>query len=101
MTEPPRPRTPYGDVTPPPKPPWLRGPEDLPPAPGTDRAPLERLRHCWVTSDEHGRVPGLLLEWRETPDGWEGRVVRPVLDMEDEKWRPREEWIPASLLEQG
>ena len=26
-------------------------------------APLERLRHCWVT-DEHGRRPALLLEWR-------------------------------------
>jgi len=28
-------------------------------------------------------VPALLLEWQQTPDGWQGRVVRPVLDMED------------------
>lgn len=49
------------------KPPWLSEPE-----------PIQRLRHCWVTADEHGQVPGLLLEWRQTPNGWEavqGRVV--------------------------
>jgi len=34
----------------------------------------------------------------KTPTGWEGRVVRPVLDMKDEKWRPREEWLPAENL---
>ena len=27
-------------------------------------------------------MPALLLEWRQTPDGWQGRVVRPVPDME-------------------
>jgi hypothetical protein len=53
-----------------------------------------RLKHCWVTADEHGELPALLLEWRETPDGWGARVVRPWLDTEDEKWRPREEWLP-------
>ena len=52
----------------------------------------------WVTADERGRVPALLLEWRQTPDGWQGRVVRPVLDAEDERWRPREEWLPADAL---
>jgi hypothetical protein len=36
-----------------------------------------------VTADEHGHVSALLLEWRETPNGWQGRVVRPWLDMED------------------
>jgi hypothetical protein len=50
-----------------------------------------------VTADDH--VPALLLAWRETPDGWQGRVVRPVLEVEDEKWRPREEWLPAEHLE--
>src|SRR4029077_10728107 len=58
----------------PPKPSWLSEP-----------SPVERLRHCWVTSDEHGRVPALLLEWRETAHGWQGRVVRPMLDVEDGK----------------
>lgn len=71
----------------PPKPPWLSEPK-----------PIERLRHCWVTADEHGRLPALLLEWRETPEGWRARVVRPWLDMEDEKWRPREEWLPAAMV---
>ena len=52
----------------------------------------------WVTADEHGRVPALLLEWRQTPDSWQGRVARPVLDMEDGRWRPREEWLPAENI---
>ena len=43
------------------------------------------------------QVPALLLRWRQTPNGWEARVVRPVLDVEDEKWRPREEWLPAGI----
>ena len=92
------PRTPYGDLTPPVKPPWLSEPTE--PA-MVDRSMLERLRHSWVHVDEHGRVPALLLEWRETPAGWEGRVVRPVLDLEDERWRTREEWLPAEQLEQA
>ena len=73
----------------PPKPSWLSEPS------------VERLRHCWVTADEHGRVPALPLEWRDTPDGLQGRVVRPVLDMEDGKWRPCEEWLPASSVAQA
>ncbi len=36
-------------------------------------------RHCWVhgLQDAPGRWPGLLVEWRQPPDGtgWEGRVV--------------------------
>jgi hypothetical protein len=69
-------------------------------APDVDRAPLERLRHRWVTADEHGQVPAVLLEWCETPDGWQGRVVRPVLD-EYGEWRTREEWLPAEALTQA
>jgi hypothetical protein len=49
----------------PPKPPWLSEP--------TVTEQLRRLRHCWVTADEPGRVPALLLEWRQTPSGWEAR----------------------------
>ena len=52
-------------------------------------------------ADEHPRVPALLLEWRETSDGWQGRVLRPVLDMEDGKWRPREELLPAEDIAQA
>jgi hypothetical protein len=54
------------------------------------------IRPCWVT-DEHGRLPALLLEWRRTVSGWQGRVVRPVL--EDGCWVVVEEWLPASQLE--
>ena len=61
-------------------------------SPSRDR-PVERVRHCWVTTDDHGRVPALLLEWRETPDGWQGRVVRPVLDTDDGRWMPRHQEI--------
>ena len=53
------------------------------------------VRHCWVT-DENGRQPGLLLEWRRTASGWQGRVVRPVL--EHGGWIVAEEWVPAELL---
>src|SRR5690242_14626448 len=37
------------------------------------------IKHCWVT-DENGRLPGLLLEWRRTAEGWQGRVLRPAFD---------------------
>lgn len=95
MTE--RPRTPYGDVeaaaarareTPP----WL--------SPPPDRGPVDRIRHCWVLDEEHGRLPGLLLEWRQSDvGGWEGRVIAPKLI--DEQWIPHESWLPAEILEPG
>lgn len=53
------------------------------------------VRHCWVT-DEHGQLPGLLLEWRRTAAGWQGRVVRPVLD--GGAWIVVEEWLSAERL---
>jgi len=38
------------------------------------------MRHSWVT-DNRGRLPGLLLEWRKVASGdWQSRVVRPALD---------------------
>jgi hypothetical protein len=54
------------------------------------------VRHCWVT-DNHGRQPALLLEWRQVAAGWQGRVVRPVLA--GDAWVVVEEWLPAKLLE--
>jgi hypothetical protein len=63
-------------------------------SPGPAAAPA--LKHCWVT-DRHGRLPGLLLEWRRTAEGWQGRVVRPVL--ESYGWVVVEDWLPAALLE--
>ncbi len=56
------------------------------------------VKHCWVT-DRHGRLPGLLLEWRHTASGWQGRVVRPTLEAGE--WIVVEEWLPAELLAQG
>ena len=54
------------------------------------------IKHCYVT-DVQGRLPALLLEWRQTEGGWQGRVVRPVL--EDVGWAVVEEWLPAGLLD--
>lgn len=54
------------------------------------------VKHCWVT-DEHGRQPALLLEWRRVAAGWQGRVVRPVLD--GGGWIVVEEWLAAERLE--
>jgi hypothetical protein len=54
------------------------------------------LKHCWVT-DRYGRLPGLLLEWRRTADGFQGRVVRPVC--EDGGWLVVDEWLPSGLLD--
>jgi hypothetical protein len=69
-----------------------------PPAP--PRGP-EALRHCWVHGD-HGRLPALLLEWRRTASGWQGRVVHPVPDPgEGGGWILVEEWLPAAALDQA
>ena len=65
---------------------------------GVVPAPASPIRPCWVT-DRHGRLPGLLLEWRRTAAGWQGRVVRPV--SEAGAWLVVEEWLPAELLEAG
>ncbi|MBS42298.1 MAG: hypothetical protein CMH83_03790 [Nocardioides sp.] len=64
-------------------------------------------RHCWVSdavdalagreSDAPVRRPGLLLEWRRTRDGWEGRVVY-AARVRDHGWASVEEWVPAALL---
>ena len=54
------------------------------------------MKHCWVT-DRHGRLPALLLEWRRTSDGFQGRVVRPVF--EQGAWLIVEEWLPAGVLD--
>ncbi len=63
-------------------------------------APRPGGRHCWVHDPPEwpGTWPGLLVEWRQRPDGWHGRVTYtvggphgPVLV---------EAWLPADLLEQ-
>ena len=59
--------------------------------------PTDRIKHCWVV-DEHGRLPGLLLEWRRVETGFQGRVVRPV-EEPDIGWIVVEEWLAAECLE--
>lgn len=54
------------------------------------------IKHCWVTT-RHGRLPGLLLEWRSVDGVWRGRVVHPV--PEEQNWVVLEEWLPAGLLD--
>jgi hypothetical protein len=56
-------------------------------------------RHCWVRDppEAPGVWPGLLVEWRQQPEGWQGRVVYTVSG-------PRgpalvEAWLPARWLE--
>ncbi|MBU1801187.1 hypothetical protein [Nocardioides sp.] len=57
-------------------------------------------RHCWVADavDGHGvKRPGLLVEWRQVPEGWEGRVVY-AARVRQSSWLLVEEWLPAALL---
>lgn len=59
-------------------------------------------RHCWVGDavDRRGaKRPGLLAEWRQGPDGWEGRVVY-AAQLRPGEWQLVEEWLPAGLLTQ-
>jgi hypothetical protein len=65
---------------------------------GDPRPPDSPVKPCWVT-DRYGHNPGLLLEWRQVAGGWQGRVVRPVLD--GSGWIVVEKWMPAELLEAG
>jgi hypothetical protein len=59
-------------------------------------------RHCWVTrgagaGDAGEKRPGLLVEWRRGPEGWEGRVVYLSLAAPG-RWVLSEEWLPAPWL---
>jgi hypothetical protein len=75
-------------------------PASAAPSPEPGRGP-DRLRHCWVR-DQHGRLPALLLEWRRTASGWQGRVVHPVPDPAGlGGWILVEEWLPAGTLDQA
>ena len=58
------------------------------------------LPQCWVTVDVHGKVPALLLRVAGDPGRLAGAVLRGQCYMEDGRWRPREEWLPAENLTQ-
>ena len=62
-----------------------------PARPGSPVPPVS----CWI-GDEHGRLPGLLLAWRRTSPGFQGRVVQPVPDAAG--WVVVDEWLPADRL---
>ena len=57
--------------------------------------PASAIRPCWVV-DPNGRLPGLLLEWRNLEGAWRARVVHPIPDAEG--WAIVEEWLPAEFL---
>ena len=69
---------------------------------GTVRPTVHRetARHCWVVdSPGHpGRFPGLLVEWRRSAGGWEGRAVY-AIDEPAGSTRLIERWLPAACLE--
>lgn len=57
-------------------------------------------RHCWVTgpADAAGPWPGLVVEWRQGPSGWLGRVVYVVDDPHPvlvEAWVAADQLRPA------
>ena len=57
-------------------------------------------QHCWVAGAVDGHDvprPGLLLEWRRTPGGWQGRVAY-VAHVRADSWAMVEEWLPAGQL---
>jgi hypothetical protein len=57
-------------------------------------------RHCWVADAvDNGGVkrPGLLVEWRQSGTGWEGRVVY-AAQVRAGRWALVEEWVAAALL---
>ncbi len=68
-----------------------------PPSEAGRTGPAPAIKHCWVT-DLHGRLPALLLEWRRTESGFQGRVIHPVAEA-DGGWVVVEEWLPAAVLE--
>ena len=70
---------------------------------GTAREPSLHAcpaRHCWVSDAADGqgaKRPGLLVEWRQSGAGWEGRVVY-AANLRPGEWCLVEEWLPAQLL---
>jgi hypothetical protein len=58
--------------------------------------PVAPPRHCWVGDGRAARWPGVLLEWRSTPLGWEGRVAYGVAS--GDSVRLVEQWVTAKHL---
>jgi hypothetical protein len=84
-------------AAPPSPPPDVR---DLPAPPPVTRRADGRGRHCWVHDPPGapGVWPGLLVEWRQTDEGWHGRVAFTVAGPAGSVLM--EAWLPAASLEQ-
>jgi hypothetical protein len=68
--------------------------------PGASPYDVGAARHCWVADAVDGlgvERPGLLLEWRQGPTGWQGRVVY-AAQPRPGRWVSVEEWVDATLL---
>lgn len=64
------------------------------PSDGSERN-LNLPQHCWV-NDGRGRRPGVLLEWKSTTEGWQGRVAYAVPSTAGV--RLVEQWLSAATL---
>lgn len=82
-----------GHAEPPTEPP-AESPADPPEAPGP-AVPASPARHCHVAGE-----PSLLVEWRRTARGWEGRVLTLVW-MDAVGWVTLERWLPAADIWPG
>jgi hypothetical protein len=62
-----------------------------------DRPPAGK--HCWVVDapGAPGRWPGLLIEWRRSETGWEGRVT--YTTMFGDRFLLIEQWLASAFLE--
>ncbi|MGY1838664.1 MULTISPECIES: hypothetical protein [unclassified Modestobacter] len=82
-----------------------RAPEADPSRPGGGEPPRPggggAGRHCWVHDPpgHPGRWPGLLVEWRQRDDGWQGRVAYTVPGAHGPALV--EAWLPAGQLAQS
>jgi hypothetical protein len=67
-----------------------------------DPGPLVRAEHCWVMDVQvwgDTPHPGLLLEWRQRPDGeWEGLVIAVQATPQDRGFDVRQRWVDASKI---
>lgn len=60
-----------------------------------ERSVSPPVKRCLVL-DADGAQPGLLLDWRQTSAGWQGRVARPV--RKASSWAVVVEWVAAERL---
>ncbi len=74
-----------------------RSPPQRPPRGGQGRPAGAVPRHCWVDDPPGfpGRWPGILVQWRRTAAGWEGRTVMVIVAREP---MILDAWVDAGRL---